>query len=224
MRVIPETLPHASRPLCRNYGGHRFRGRAVRESGIAAMEKEAVVKSVLSALVFGLALAIPAAAQDSTSAPPPATTPPPAEATTPSSAAPASAHVMINPMELKWGDPPAVLGKGAKLAVLSGDPGAAGPYTIRLKLPAGYKISPHWHPTDENVTVIAGTFSLGQGEKFDRASMKTLTAGGYALLPAEMRHFAWTKGGATIQVHGMGPFVLNYVNPADDPSQSAGTK
>src|SRR5439155_1036694 len=85
------------------------------------------------------------------------------------------------------GDPPPVLGKGARLAVLSGDPGAAGPYTIRLKMPTGYKISPHWHPTDENVTVIAGTFSLGQGEKFDRASMKTLTAGGYALLPAEIR-------------------------------------
>jgi len=131
---------------------------------------------------------------------------------------------MISPVQIKWGDAPPSLRKGAKLAVLSGDPGAAGPFTIRLKLPAGYRISPHWHPTDENVTVISGTFSLGMGEKFDHASLKTLPAGGFALLPAEMRHFAWTKGGATVQVHGMGPFVLNYVNPSDDPSQSGGAK
>src|SRR2546426_939833 len=189
------------------------------------MEKEAVVKSVLLTLALVVALAIPVAAQDSTLAPPPPPpTPPPAAATPPPSEASAPAHVMINPTDLKWGDPPPVLSKGAMLAVLSGDPGAAGPYTIRLRLPAGYRISPHWHPTDENVTVIAGTFSLGMGEKFDRASMKTLAAGGFALLPAEQRHYAWTKAGATVQVHGMGPFVLNYVNPSDDPSQSPGTK
>jgi len=173
------------------------------------------VKSILLAL--GLALAIPVAAQDSTTAPPTSTTPPSAAASTP-------AHVMITPVQIKWGDAPPSLRKGAKLGVMSGDPGAAGPFTIRLKLPAGYRISPHWHPTDENVTVISGTFSLGMGEKFDQASLKTLPAGGFALLPAEMRHFAWTKGGATVQVHGMGPFVLNYVNPSDEPSQSGGTK
>src|SRR5262245_1585731 len=138
---------------------------------------------------------MPVAAQDAT---PPATTPPAAAATP---AAPA--HVMIAPAEMKWGAAPPVLQKGAQFVVVSGDPGAAGPYTIRLKLPAGYKIAPHWHPTDENVTVIAGTFSLGMGEKFDQASMKTLPTGGYALLPAEARHYAWTKGGATVQVHGM---------------------
>ena len=177
------------------------------------------MKSILLAL--GLALAIPVAAQDSTTAPPTSTTPPSAAASTPAST---PAHVMITPVQIKWGDAPPSLRKGAQLAVMSGDPGAAGPFTIRLKLPAGYRISPHWHPTDENVTVISGTFSLGMGEKFDQASLKTLPAGGFALLPAEMRHFAWTKGGATVQVHGMGPFALNYVNPSDDPSQSGGTK
>jgi len=91
-------------------------------------------------------------------------------------------------------------------------------------MPAGYKIAPHWHPTDEHVTVLSGTFSLGMGETFDAKAAKPLAPGGYALLPAEMRHFAWTKGGATVQVHGMGPFVLNYVNPADDPSRSAPPK
>jgi len=76
------------------------------------------------------------------------------------------------------------------------------------------------HRTDENVTVISGTFSLGTGEAFDQKSMKALPAGGYAVLPAEMRHYAWTKAGATVQVHGMGPFVITYVNPADDPSKA----
>src|SRR6266705_6837942 len=162
------------------------------------------MKLTMLSLAVGLCLAIPAAAEDQT--------PPPAAAAT--APAPASTQVLVTPMELKWGDPPPVLQKGALLAVVSGDPGSAGPYTIRLKLPAGYKIAPHWHPTDENVTVISGTFSLGMGETFDQKSMKTLPMGGYALLPAEMHHYAWTKGGATVQVNGMGPFVLNYVNPA----------
>jgi quercetin dioxygenase-like cupin family protein len=131
---------------------------------------------------------------------------------------------MTNPVQVKWGAPPPAFRPGARFALMSGDPGTAGPFTVRLKLPAGYRISPHWHPTDENVTVISGTFSLGMGDKFDRASTTTLTAGGYALLPAEMRHFAWTKGGATVQVHGTGPFVLNYVNAADDPREAAGKK
>ncbi len=134
---------------------------------------------------------------------------------------PSSSHVMVEAAQLKWGPAPPVLNKGAQAAVLSGDPSTAGPFVIRLKLPAGYKVAPHWHPTDENVTVLSGTFSLGMGETFDAKATKPLTAGGYALLPAEMRHFAWTKNGATIQVHGMGPFVLNYVNPADDPSKGA---
>ena len=91
---------------------------------------------------------------------------------------------------------------------------------VRLKMPAGYKVAPHWHPTDEHVTVLSGAFSLGMGEKFNAATMKTLPAGSYALLPAEMRHFAMAKTAATVQVHGAGPFVLNYVNPADDPSKA----
>jgi len=136
-------------------------------------------------------------------------------------AAGASSHVLLDAQQLKWGDPPPILNKGAQLAVLSGNPGAPGPFVLRLKVPAGYKIAPHWHPTDEHVTVISGTFSLGMGETFDANAAKPLGPGGYALLPAEMRHFAWTKDGATVQVHGMGPFVLNYVNPADDPSKGA---
>jgi quercetin dioxygenase-like cupin family protein len=105
------------------------------------------------------------------------------------------------------------------MAVVSGDPGKPELFAIRVQLPSGYKIAPHWHPTDEHVTVLSGTFSLGMGEKFDQAALKDLPAGGYASMPAEMRHFATTKGATTIQVDGMGPFAVNYVNPADDPSK-----
>lgn len=108
--------------------------------------------------------------------------------------------------------------------VVSGDPGKVGPFAVRLKMPAGYKIAPHWHPTDEHVTVLSGTLALGMGERFDKAAMKDLPAGAYGLLPAEMRHFAMAKTAAIVQVHGTGPFVLTYVNPADDPSKAAPAK
>ena len=135
-----------------------------------------------------------------------------------------STHIAITPADVKWGQPPPSLSKGAEFAVVSGDPTKAGPFVIRLKFPAGYKVAPHWHPTDENVTVLSGTMGLGMGEKFDEGAMKELSAGSFAVLPAEMRHFAIAKTAATIQVHGMGPFVLNYVNPADDPSKASAQK
>jgi quercetin dioxygenase-like cupin family protein len=121
--------------------------------------------------------------------------------------------------EIKWGPAPPVLPAGAKIAVLSGDPAGTGLVTIRLKMPAGYKIPPHWHPTDEHVTVISGSLALGMGDVIDATQSKTLKAGGYGVAPANMHHFAWTKTGAVIQVHMMGPFKITYVNPADDPSQ-----
>ena len=136
----------------------------------------------------------------------------------------APAHVLTTASEIKWGEPPPVFEKGASFAVVAGDPSKPGIYVVRLKMPAGYKIAPHWHPTDEHVTVISGTFALGMGDKFDEKTMKVLPSGGYALLPADMRHFALAKTDSTVQVHGMGPFALTYVNPADDPSKRAAVK
>ena len=136
-----------------------------------------------------------------------------------------STHIVLSPAQVKWGPAPPSVPKGIQLAVVSGNPGASGPFVIRLKIPAGQKVAPHWHPTDENVTVISGTVAFGMGEKFDPAALKSLSAGGYALMPAEMRHFAMAKTSVVLQVHGTGPFVLNYVNPADDPSKvNAATK
>lgn len=146
------------------------------------------------------------------------------DAAAPPAAAPASQHVAVAPADLKWGDPPPVFEKGASFTVVSGNPMEAGPYVVRLKMPAGYKVMPHWHPADENVTVISGTFEIGMGEKFDKATMKALPAGGFVLLPAEMRHYAMAKTPVVVQVHGMGPFKLTYVNPSDDPSTRAAAK
>jgi quercetin dioxygenase-like cupin family protein len=136
----------------------------------------------------------------------------------------APAHILMAPAETKWGEPPPVFEKGMSFTVVSGEPGKPGLYVVRAKMPAGYKIAPHWHPTDEHVTVLSGTLALGMGERFDKASMKDLPGGGYALLPAEMRHFAMATTDTTIQVHGQGPFALTYVNSSDDPSKRAPAK
>lgn len=132
---------------------------------------------------------------------------------------PASPHVVVTSTDLTWGDAPPSLPPGAKLAVVSGDPTTAGMFVVQLQAPAGYKVAAHWHPTDENVTVLSGTFAVGMGEKFDEAALKTLPAGSYVALPATMRHFAMAKTASTIQISGMGPFIVNYVDPADDPSK-----
>ena len=122
---------------------------------------------------------------------------------------------------VKWGSPPPVFPAGAKFAVIDGDPAATGLVTVRFELPPGYTFAPHWHPTDEHVTVLKGTLLMGMGDKLDKTHPITLSAGGYAVAAAKMHHFAWTDTGATIQVHMQGPFGIVYVNPADDPSKSA---
>ena len=121
--------------------------------------------------------------------------------------------------EVKWGAPPPVFPSGAKFAVIAGDPAATGLITVRFDMPAGYAIAPHFHPTDEHITVLKGTFSIGMGDVVDKAHALTLTPGGYGVATANMHHYAFTKTGATIQVHMQGPFAITYVNPADDPSK-----
>jgi len=121
--------------------------------------------------------------------------------------------------ELVWGPAPSVFAPGAKLAVLQGDPSKPGLYTVRLDMPDGYTVAPHWHPTDEHVTVIKGTFLVGMGDKIDPAKMLSLPAGGFITAGATMHHYARAKGHVIVQVSGIGPFALTYVNPADDPTK-----
>ncbi|HWY87797.1 MAG TPA: cupin domain-containing protein [Gemmataceae bacterium] len=126
-------------------------------------------------------------------------------------------HVTVRPDEIKWGPAPPSLPAGAQAAILLGDPSKSAPYVLRAKMPDGYKVPAHWHPTDENVTVIQGTLMVGKGDKLNAANSKPMPAGSYMRMPKEMRHFAWAKGETIIQVHGIGPFEINYVNAADDP-------
>ena len=126
-------------------------------------------------------------------------------------------HRVMKPSDLKWSDAPPGLPAGAKMAVLNGDPTQNGPFTVRLKAPAGYKVMPHMHPTDERLTVISGSFRIGMGEKFDEASMQQMGPGSYIVLPSGMAHFAGGTKEAIVQIDSEGPFQINYVNPADDP-------
>ena len=121
----------------------------------------------------------------------------------------------------KWGDIPAAalvgtpsveVGGKLQIAIVQGNPMQAGqPYTLRLSCTDGAKIAPHWHPTTENVTVVKGTFALGMGSKWDPSAMKDLPSGGFVSAPARMRHYAMCKGDTIVQVHGLGPFVVNFV-------------
>jgi quercetin dioxygenase-like cupin family protein len=128
-------------------------------------------------------------------------------------------HVIFNETDIKWGDAPPALPKGAKMAVVQGDPSKEGEFTIRVVFPANYRIAPHWHPTTENVTVLKGNIYLGTGDKFDESKATLIKSGGFASIPATHHHFAYTKDECIFQVHAMGPFVINYLNPADDPSK-----
>ena len=126
-------------------------------------------------------------------------------------------HQLVTPDGLKWADGPPSLPPGCKGAVLEGDPSKKGPFVIRVKMPAGYRVRPHTHPQDERVTVLAGTVYFGTGEKFDETVAKARPAGSYARMPAGVAHFGFTKEEAVIQVQGVVPWAINYVNPDDDP-------
>jgi quercetin dioxygenase-like cupin family protein len=123
--------------------------------------------------------------------------------------------------DFKWGPAPAVFPAGAQMAVLEGDPGGSGLFTVRLRMPNGYRIAPHTHPTDENVTVIKGMFRVGMGSTVDKKAMMLLHTGGFVTAPKHQPHYAEAQGETIVQVHAMGPFALTYVNPADMPKPSS---
>jgi quercetin dioxygenase-like cupin family protein len=116
--------------------------------------------------------------------------------------------VVVTPDATQWGPAPATLPAGAKLAVLDGDPTKPGLFTMRLSVPDGYRIPPHFHPVDEHVTVISGNFQVGMGDSFDASKLSTLPAGTFGMIPAGMRHFAQAKGATVLQLHGTGPWKL----------------
>jgi quercetin dioxygenase-like cupin family protein len=129
----------------------------------------------------------------------------------------------FNAPDLKWGPAPPDLPSGAEIAVLHGDPTKKAPFTVRFKLPTGYKIPPHWHSKDEQLTILSGTFVLHMGDTMD-APGSALTAGGYHFLPGKMHHAAEAQGETILQLDGVGPFDIHYLNPADKPAPPAAKK
>jgi anti-sigma factor ChrR (cupin superfamily) len=123
-----------------------------------------------------------------------------------------AAHKIVHYGDLKW--TPII--KGCDLASVSGNSDVEGaPFVVRLRCVDGAKIPAHWHPTDENVTVLKGTFLVGMGETFDETKLQTMNVGNFAMMPKEMRHFGMTKGETIVQIHAAGPFKVNWVNPAE---------
>jgi quercetin dioxygenase-like cupin family protein len=134
---------------------------------------------------------------------------------------PAAANMgAYTPDKLQWGPAPDVLAPGAQLAVVEGDPTKPGPYTMRLKMPAGYKISPHHHARREHVTVMSGEFKVGMGDKFDESKMNSFSAGSFAWLEPAVHHYAMASTETVIQLHGTGPWEIVYINPSDDPRKA----
>jgi quercetin dioxygenase-like cupin family protein len=129
-------------------------------------------------------------------------------------------HLMVSPKDLTWADVPS-LPPGAKIAVIEGPMNEAKPFTVRLKFPANYKIPAHSHPAIEHVTVISGTFNMGTGDKLDQKQTKALSAGSVAIVQPKINHFGWTKTETIVQLHGVGPWGVTYVNPSDDPERNS---
>jgi quercetin dioxygenase-like cupin family protein len=126
-------------------------------------------------------------------------------------------HILVPAAEIAWRAGPGSLAAGAEFAVLEGDPSQEGVFTMRIRMPDGFHIAPHSHPNVERVTVLSGVFNLGTGETVDRAATRPLHPGTYASMPPGMTHYVFTEGETEIQLTSVGPWVINYVNPDDDP-------
>ena len=124
---------------------------------------------------------------------------------------------VYRPNDITWQEGPPSLPPGGKMATLEGDMTKAGPFTVRARLPDGYHVPAHTHPGIEHVTILSGNLKLAMGDKLERASALALPAGSFAVMPVGMKHEVWVEGETTIQIHGVGPWGINYLNPADDP-------
>ncbi|HEU4474766.1 MAG TPA: cupin domain-containing protein [Gemmatimonadales bacterium] len=123
--------------------------------------------------------------------------------------------------ELTWGPAPPALPAGAKVAVVSGDPAKAGPFTIRIDMPPDYAIRPHHHPTVENVRLIEGTLHFGHGPKYDQQAMKAVALDELVSIPPKQPHFVHAASRVVVEVQSTGPFEVTYVDPKDDPRKGS---
>jgi len=124
---------------------------------------------------------------------------------------------VVLPPGAQWGGGPPFLPAGVRLAVLDGDPGKEGIFTVRLWMPNDYRVPPHTHPAFEHVTIVSGVLHLGMGNTFTMNGADELRQGAFRAIGPNMPHFVHAAGETVVQIHGMGPFSIKYVNAADDP-------
>lgn len=124
-------------------------------------------------------------------------------------------HIMLDPAELVWKDLPSL--PGVKISVIEGPLDQAVPITFRLKFPPNFKVMPHWHPGIEHITIISGVLHMGIGSAFDQSKTRPLGAGSVSIMQPKTNHYVWTDAETIAQVHSIGPWTVNYVNPADNP-------
>lgn len=125
-------------------------------------------------------------------------------------------HLMVTPDQLEWG-PVGSMAEGAEMTVIEGDLSREEPFTFRLRLPDGYRIEPHVHPAYERVTVLSGTLHFAHGETFDAGQLQRLPAGSVAIMPPGHAMFGLAEGETVFQLHGTGPWAIDYIDPEDDP-------
>jgi quercetin dioxygenase-like cupin family protein len=125
----------------------------------------------------------------------------------------ATSQGIVRADDLKWAP---FLGV-AQVAPVSGDRSQPGPFVLRVKIPAGITIPPHWHPVDENLTVMEGKLAVGMGDVFDANKLTVMERGDFVQMRAKMNHYTHAVTEVVVQVHGIGPFAITFVNPADDP-------
>lgn len=123
---------------------------------------------------------------------------------------------IVTAAETQWAEGPPSLPAGAQMVVLDGHPGKNGPFTIRLKMPAGYRIPAHTHTVAERLTVISGAVHLGIGEEFDETAGRQLNPGDFVAIPPRVPHFAWSTSEAVLQIHSEGPFQRKFIDRAGD--------
>ena len=131
-----------------------------------------------------------------------------------------SENVLLTSNQMKWIAAPPTLPPGVRMVVIEGNPGKAGPFTMRLWFPAGTRVAPHFHPGVEHATVISGSAQWGMGEKFEPDKLRTMPAGSFIMICAGSPHFGQITEDTVIQAHGVGPWQTIYVNPADNPAAS----
>jgi hypothetical protein len=133
-------------------------------------------------------------------------------------------HKTLRPSELSWRKPPPGLPPSTEAALLDGNPTEPGLFFMRLRLPDGTQLRPHWHSIDEHITILSGRLAVGMGETWSTQNLTDLPPGSYASMPALQRHFALARGETIVQLTGSGPFDIHYVDPADDPRQQRSSR